>query len=464
MNAFNDPLKFVAAPVLLIVLFLATGCFGPKELIDPYYSLHGLADAGKLRYDGFLIGIEKQSRERIQAPLEGYPGISFPDTISGISRVEQNWRRRDFRSLTDDPKALYVTHVMQYDRTDGADPDRVKVSAVFNAYRDHHLPPFSASSRSYTLLDSAMTEKLKRGHENDNPFTHILVFSMGWNTDQYQAVNRINRITDSLTAVSRNDPGTAFRPMVVALTWPSVWLKGSESEAIRSLGHISSYFNKANDADEIGYSIANKLIHQVILPKKQLEVRRTPLQVVLVGHSLGARLLSRAVFSRMLLDDGGDHPGQHVDLFVGLQPAFSANRFIDGKGGEGSPYALFHQMNTAFAFTTSVHDRANQKAIIAFGSLNLGSELGLNAAREHPEIFHILKWSGPSDAEAIRRAGRSMKEQEKNRILLLDASDIITDGSSRKPSGEYASAHNDIYDEEMAELLWQLIKSFAAPD
>lgn len=71
---------------------------------------------------------------------------------------------------------------------------------------------------------------------------------------------------------------------------------------------------------------------------------------ILIGHSFGARVITRAIFSNGLIDPpkvNKESSETHqkntcdVDLVIGLQGAFSINRFIPGEGEEGSPYRTF---------------------------------------------------------------------------------------------------------------------------
>jgi hypothetical protein len=71
---------------------------------------------------------------------------------------------------------------------------------------------------------------------------------------------------------------------------------------------------------------------------------------ILIGHSFGARVITRAIFSNGLINPpkvNKESPETHqknmydIDLVFGLQGAFSINRFIPGEGEERSPYRIF---------------------------------------------------------------------------------------------------------------------------
>ncbi len=67
---------------------------------------------------------------------------------------------------------------------------------------------------------------------------------------------------------------------------------------------------------------------------------------ILIGHSLGVRVLTRALFSSPLVptkltNSTDDIKKSDVDLVIGLEGAFSVRRFIHDKGIEGYPYERF---------------------------------------------------------------------------------------------------------------------------
>lgn len=106
--------------------------------------------------------------------------------------------------------------------------------------------------------------------------------------------------------------------------------------------------------------------------------------IVAIGHSMGARLLSQAIFSKEYIKPElrNSSSESHVDLFIGLQGAFSAKRFVKEEGWEGSPYAAFNEYPTVFTLTTSRYDLANQTARFITGARHVGGKYGLAYARK----------------------------------------------------------------------------------
>jgi Alpha/beta hydrolase family len=105
----------------------------------------------------------------------------------------------------------------------------------------------------------------------------------------------------------------AFRPLFVGIKWDSDWPRAGV------LG-VEDYWNKGSDADEIGLTWAN-LLNRVL---KEVRAEHGA-RIVAVGHSFGARLLSRAVHSAPLIVAG---PSEPIDLFIRLQGAFPYRRFV----------------------------------------------------------------------------------------------------------------------------------------
>ena len=82
--------------------------------------------------------------------------------------------------------------------------------------------------------------------------------------------------------------GVPFRPLFVGVTWPSEWS-----------APLVSIANKMNDADELGMTWVSRVVRDVLVPLK----RAHSIPLILAGHSLGARLMTRAVFGMPQLVD-----------------------------------------------------------------------------------------------------------------------------------------------------------------
>lgn len=178
---------------------------------------------------------------------------------------------------------------------------------------------------------------------------------------------------------------------------------------------------------------ANVLVNEVIP-----DIRRTRnVRVVLVGHSFGARLLTRAMYSWPLIARKCPAREEAADLFIGLQGAFSYRRFVERSGSEGYPYAGYAKCATQVAMTASAHDDAVKlaPASIVDGQF-MGSMQAYEATRNLPGFTHIALDSPELSKEALH-----------TQMTVVDASRII-----RPPAG-----HNDVYNADVAALMAELI-------
>jgi hypothetical protein len=292
-------------------------------------------------------------------------------------------------------------------------------------------------------LEQDLNQKLEAAERSGDPYTHLLVISMGWHNAQLESIWRYNRIVTNLQTVAMQEKRT-FKPLVMGFTWPSAWYGLADSKVQEKIGHIGSYFNKANDADEIGYTLANVVVNRIARGAKAGAASRgQSLRVVVIGHSFGARLLSRALFSEdHLVAMAGQAPLPEVDLFLGLQGAVSILRFSAGAGNEGYPYAEFANRKTAIVLTASTLDKANPFARVFTRARNAGSGYGLAWAREH-QTFWVF-----STKEGTEEEWRQAITKVPSQVLVIDATDVIRD-------------HNDILQVSQARLIWRVLDAFA---
>lgn len=288
-----------------------------------------------------------------------------------------------------------------------------------------------------------------------------------------------------------------FRPLFVGVSWPSGRRFSSVWWLIGDLRKSLSYIPKAKNADEIGVVWANRILWDILVPLKK--AKKIPL--ILIGHSLGARIVTRAVFSRGIFDGsvGKGRPEiswdkvYDIDLVIGLQGAFSVNRFIPGEGKEGSPYSDFKERNYArkFIFTWSKNDWANPVAYWFTGEEHMGGIYGYakSYTRQGKDIFDHFeieagkellssydvefksveiekefkknvvwcRWLWEITQEVLPKAlvenewNHSFSHSEK--ISMVDTSALIRN----KPYGKGGNAHSDIYTPGVAAFVWDCI-------
>lgn len=412
---------------------------------------HGLG----FKFPGFLVGVEKASRNRLGVVDTGR---TAPVPISYAPPGSNAEERRVLRRVLNDPERTFVSHMVAYDIRGGAVP-YIQPTFVHNAYArsaaaisyhgwesygrageyPFYNPAASPYADSWTALDklgAAVRERLQAARSGGSPVSHVIVASMGWNTTELEAIRNYNSIFGNLLAQDAASARSALAaPIVVGLSWPSRW----DVPGV-------SYPNKADDADEVGFLWVNYLINHVLMPLK----REFGFRTVVVGHSFGARLTTRGVFSGPVL--GVLAPQEKVDLVVGLQGAFSANRFIPERavGLEGAPYARYRDWANQVVLTWSPFDRANPAADIATGANNVGGTPGYRRTLQYPAHFQQVSWREAGDWLPVPR-------ERDGRILMVDASDLVRFGTYEKGG----SAHSDIYHAAMGRFLLDLIRAYA---
>lgn len=417
--------------MLCAVLVLSlSSCASHKT--NPYYNRLAYGYIDGLKHDGYLIGLEKIEREMIKnkpASVENGFDEGKYQLLSAENRAQKKQNKK-FKRITDDKKLMIVTHLFKYkgeqvdtlhNEYDGHLDGSVECEDGFDKECQLSFPDAYDYNQSFVAIESMVADIHTQLNANgSSTYTHLFIMSMGWNNDQQESIGRFNRIIDQLKKVKKDGP---FNPLVVGVTWPSVWLSGAETWVGRKAGHLGSVFNKANDADEAGYTVLGHMLHQHLLKK------RLPVPVVVIGHSYGARLVSRMVFSDV---HQRDLPSEHnqVHSLVLLQPAFSVNRFITGEGSEGSPYDNSPQRDTRVLITSSRRDKANPAA---FWSRFGGGKWGLNKAKNLDGVFCNVEWVGESFTPPLDNCN--------NELIMVDANAIVSD-------------HNDILDLDMAQLIW----------
>lgn len=332
--------------------------------------------------------------------------------------------------LRSDPRWMTLTHITEF--------SDATASPLYNPYLDANgaIRQNAADIKrgfeaGLEQLSGRFQDRLTQ-HLTSGAFTHVFFMSMGWNNDQGVSLCRYNRLMIETTAAMKAQDPT-FRPFIVGITWPSVWASDKANVFLRKGGHITSVFNKANDADEIGVLYGNLLVNRII---PQANRRNLPFTVI--GHSYGARLAGRALYSRKLLIGGPEDSGP--DLALMLQPAYSAQRHMPGKGIEGYPFADQTGLATKVFATTSKEDTANPLAV---WSPHFGGRRGLSRAKRNPDIFRFIP---------------PHKQLEKTLAALPGA-------TAQKPTAidatEFVYDHSDIYDAAVGQLLAHLLITYA---
>jgi pimeloyl-ACP methyl ester carboxylesterase len=509
-----------------------------REFHSSLYYPKGLS----LQYPGYVVGIEKANQNLISGPkLTGRPSFlanspKYFESVNGERDVKWKLGSLDLlQKLEDDNKSMFVSHVTRFHLQQVAAKTKdityrpyAYIDSCF-LYNSLGSPFFSRAiyqarpsverewrdlsaviawkqcedAPKWTGMDSELQESsfymngvtalsaLSRAVAHDlksDGYTHVLVLVMGWNTVQDEAIRNFNDLAGNLVEASLESESArttqngkrniAFRPLVIGVTWPSFWNKG--------VLNVLSYASKAHDADELGISWMNLLINRLLPDAMKATGLEVP--VILIGHSFGARVVTRTASASPALigsDDRQDGPlFSGANLVIGLQGAVSINRFwpaIEGTppGDEGAPLREFNKLkNTKFVLTASSHDTAAGGPLFWFdpsGSIKSFALACGKAARWRSTVFECMtasdtsglitpantlqRWEGFSVCNAkgsqCRGVGSTVVPSD-GKVLYIDVSNGITEFNTLNTGG---NAHSDIYRLPMGRLLWLLISS-----
>lgn len=430
---------------IVILLFISACTSSKKQTYIEYNTLARTSQLTLTESDGYIVSIEKRPRGIVGSPDKGYTIRFQEDNQKNTKR--QKAINKKFNKLTND-QVLLVTHISKFYKNNN--------EKTYNAYSSYSPDdPLCEKNveigceidyeKSYVGLEKFKNEaiaQIKKENIAGTPYSHILIMSMGWNNNQYDSIWRYDQILKNIK-IETKKAGINFKPLVIGFTWPSVWNGVNNSFISTKAGHLASYLNKANDADEIGFTVANWIINKQIpeIKKSCCQNGQVP-KIIAIGHSFGARLLSRAIFSKNYIRNI-DKNKQPIDTFIALQGAFSVNRFIKNKsdqdssygGGEGAPYADFIKLNTNIVLTSSKNDSANNSAIFK-GAPLIGGKYGLKKAKKNKEIFSILNW--PIEKDKLKET------LSINKVVVTDVTDIVMN-------------HNDILGPQMGKLIFSIL-------
>lgn len=431
-------------------------------LASRYHELLNLPYSVPFNGRGYIIGIEKAHATNIGYPIDTYYDhtrlIAPKQAQRGGDPLDVAQEQKDFKHLFKRWRwrKMFVSHIIGYGPS-RQDLPLVQPEQIYSAYSGTSLKsdtsgePAAITGDAYEQgwaaldgLQDRLIHDIETAKAAGHPFTHIQVMSMGWNNDQFEALERYN---DLVAQTKVQADGEAYNPLVIGITWPSVWKLSRQINV--GLGHIASYLTKCRDADQIGYGIMNALINR-ILPEVE---NASGLRSVLIGHSMGARLLTRAYLSAHVLQGAVTRQGQ-PPLVIGLQGAFDAFRFHSNPRqkrrarlfglGEGAPYRHHAQVPGQIVLTWSDRDRANPFARYATGAHHVGGGFGDLAFRTAlPQGLGLQhSWTTP---KSLKLACDSC--QQGKQILFIDASWAIT-------------SHGDIRDPQIGQIIATLLKSY----
>lgn len=393
------------------------------------WSFHRLSDVDQgttLAFPGYIIAIEKTKRKLIGAPGKysnrNNQGLKMFDFKPEVYKWKDlPWEKK---FVLNDQRPTFVSSIFKFDINLNEVNPRVRPFKIYDAYDVAFLKDAkSAYSEGLNALgdfkESIASDILEK------KITHVFVYSMGWNTDQQESIRNFNSLF--LKTLTRAEvKGKYFKPLFIGLTWPSKWPVP-----------IVSLVNKSNDADEIGMIWANLLINKSIASLKE----KYNFKTIVLGHSLGAKLTSRAVMSASMLNK------KHgpVDLLINLQSAYSVNRFSEKDHIETTTdYKYWEKYVNKIALIWSDKDYATK---IGFWAPLAGAKWGYKKVKNNPIDF--------PDIEQVVYSDKGVSFNKEKQFYMIDASSIINKESYNKGG----NAHSDIYNNNVADMLWELIES-----
>lgn len=484
----NNVLIRLVMLVLIILTTLLVGCGGYPKLIEreKIYGtsgedlsiFHRVAeqDGGLgLKYPGYLIGIEKALREKIDFNdvEEIFNEENLENNKEYIANVKKIIGKRQ-------KKRTFISHIVEYSLENTSNKNSIpyiKERFIFNVY-DKQVNPkgiYSQGLKKLEELEIGIKDKMNDGTQ----YTHIFLYSMGWNTDQQESFRNYNSLLTHMIKSKKRQ--ASFNPLFIGISWPSEWKWKYFGDFVRLL----SYGNKADDADEVGLIWVNKILREILVPvKKDARKKGKYIPLILIGHSFGARVITRAVFSNGLIEIkfrseslGNTHTGKslndpeftepnEIDLVIGLQGAFSINRFIPEESKEGVPYSEFSEYASKFVFTWSKHDFANPVARWITGAKHIGGLPGYKQSMKQEfqakfDHFTIEVDNNMNNSYDVDYIGIDETQEwkqsfsERSKISIVDATNLV----KNKPYGKGGNAHSDIFTPGIASFIWDCISN-----
>ncbi len=393
-----------------------------------YHQLLVNTTAFQFGHDALILCYEKVYRSK-QVVVNGQPqDYSVADQYAlfgidpGLSTFKANGLKDAVglvKATLNDPKPIMLTHWVE--ARSGS------INLGYSAYKDlknkdYDLP--AACMVAYAEVSELIKQKLQSGK-----YTHLIMACTGWNNHQDRSLKTYSNWLEQTSAAAVEDnQGENFRPFFVGFTWPSSWITPG-----------LSFFNKANDADELGMTHVNCLLWKNIVP--ELKKAGISIPIISIGHSFGARVMSRAVHSRFMLQPVDAKT--HINLAIDFQGAYALTRFCEKKGNNGGLYTIDIPV-PLHVMTCSKFDHAIKQALWSVGYIGNTSSVASLKKRITTNDFGYC---------SLDDTGRLINFPEGKRKISVDAKSIINHISSL-----LAGAHSDVQDKEAGRFIWEMVK------
>lgn len=402
-----------------------------------------------LRFDGFIVGIEKSPREMISnvgdIRIRPIPEAGLGDKAAA--------------KRLNDGKMMFVSHIVKNE----AHPSRNGNCAVYNVYSirgtKQTIPtcetPVLAGTPRPKRMDRANPENTKTAFNDSwealrkledaiaaavetKKYTHVVVVTMGWNTDQIEAIRNINSITSNMVYSSP----THMNPLVIGVTWPSMWLSAWFDPVLK----LTSFPYKAADADELGVTWLGVLLHQT-LPSAQ-----STLPLVVVGHSFGSRATMMAsCVGPVIYEKDAALRRKPIQTVINFQGAFLTSQLLAPKKND------FHFPGrcsnvASIVLTSSAADTANK---VPFWGEYAGDDKSFAMYCGTGPLAGKIRCAHATEAGKLER----QSGDGGSHILMVNADALIKERAYASGGG----AHSDIYRHEHGELINSIINTKSVP-
>jgi hypothetical protein len=285
-----------------------------------------------------------------------------------------------------------------------------------------------------------------------------------------------NSIVGNLVLEAHRHGDTSFEPLVIGVTWPSLWKLSSWSVVPDAVVRGVSFPWISDAAEDIGQSVITFAIEDVL--KARNGAGRT-VPVTLIGHSFGAKVLMNAIKVAWDRGPGGPEPPMNAlfngsDRLILLEGAFEVRDLFDDRAGTlRTPFAGSAPRVT---MTASAYDNAVSTAFWGWYAGDIRSFDQI--CRENPETWRYWDLGSPFGTRDLQVSpigcqvavskgrygfhlcksdytpGRPARPLGGNGFRYFDASELI---NCNEPFTG-GDAHSDIYRAETARFLLDEMK------
>jgi hypothetical protein len=433
---------------------------------ERHWKAHTLVETPQgigLRFPGYIVGVEKSVGA---SEKSWYEAQEFTwQTSQFFTACEKGSNRK----ILNDSHRTFVSHIARFTLASNTAVPYIATEFLHNAYEADSTKTNSLSAHVFDV-DASLREnsfeslrKLKNAIGRDcmaakksRPISHVFVYAMGWQTPESEAIDNFNSLYGNLLEAARHHDGfSEFNPLIVGISWPSVSSEGSFPNVLGMIWHAwAGYRTKADDADEVGMIWGNLLINDVLASLK----KEHKFKIVAIGHSFGARLITRAVFSGPAIANRIKLDSPVTDLVIGLEGAFATKRFASNTLGqtegffdprvEGGVYRNYISDCGKAVMVWSPFDTATPQRE-AFGGENLiGGPAGYDKALKCTNDFDFVTWSCDSfQPPSLQR----------RRVVMVNAKDLI----QYETYEHGGSAHSDIYHPRLGRFVVDVLAAYA---